>query len=46
MNNKIGERLKQRGLLCRASTGINIAPPLITHCEDVNETVDIIDAVI
>jgi adenosylmethionine-8-amino-7-oxononanoate aminotransferase len=46
MNNKIGERLKQRGLLCRAGTSINIAPPLITHREDVDEIVDIIDAVI
>jgi L-2,4-diaminobutyrate transaminase len=46
MNTKIGERLKQRGLLCRAGTSINIAPPLITHREDVDEIVDIIDAVL
>ena len=46
MQTKIGDRLKQRGLLCRAGTSINIAPPLITHREDVDEIVDIIDAVI
>jgi adenosylmethionine-8-amino-7-oxononanoate aminotransferase len=46
MQTRIGDRLKQRGLLCRAGTSINIAPPLITHREDVDEIVDIMDAVI
>jgi adenosylmethionine-8-amino-7-oxononanoate aminotransferase len=46
MNTKIGSRLIERGLLCRAGSAISIAPPLITNREDVDEIVDILDATI
>jgi adenosylmethionine-8-amino-7-oxononanoate aminotransferase len=46
MNAKIGNRLLERGLLCRAGSAISIAPPLITNREDVDEIVDILDATI
>jgi adenosylmethionine-8-amino-7-oxononanoate aminotransferase len=46
LQTKIGERLKERGLLCRAGTSINIAPPLVTNREDIDQIVDILDATI
>ena len=46
MNTKIGARLIERGVLCRAGANINIAPPLVTNREDVDEIVDILDATI
>lgn len=46
MNTKVGARLIERGLLCRAGAAISIAPPLVTNREDVDEIVDILDATI
>jgi adenosylmethionine-8-amino-7-oxononanoate aminotransferase len=46
MQTKIGNRLIERGMLCRAGNAINIAPPLVTNREDVDEMVDILDATI
>ncbi len=46
MQTKIGGRLKDRGLLCRAGNAISIAPPLVCNREDVDEIVDIVDATI
>ncbi len=44
LRTKIGDGLKDRGLLCRASGQINIAPPLVANREDIDEIVDIVDA--
>jgi adenosylmethionine-8-amino-7-oxononanoate aminotransferase len=46
MQSKVGERLIQRGLLCRAGNNISIAPPLIANREDADEIVDILDGVL
>ena len=46
MQSKVGDRLIERGLLCRAGSSISIAPPLITNREDADEIVDILDAVL
>ena len=46
MQTKIGNRLRERGLLCRAGAAISIAPPLVANREDVDEIVDILDATI
>jgi len=46
MQTKVGSRLIERGLLCRAGANISIAPPLVTNREDADEIVDILDATI
>ena len=46
MQSKVGDRLLERGLLCRAGAQISIAPPLVANREDVDEIVDILDATI
>jgi adenosylmethionine-8-amino-7-oxononanoate aminotransferase len=46
MNNRVGGRLIERGLLARAGAAISIAPPLVTNREDVDEIVDILDVTI
>ena len=46
MNNRVGGKLRDRGLLCRAGAAINLAPPLVANREDVDEIVDIVDATI
>jgi adenosylmethionine-8-amino-7-oxononanoate aminotransferase len=46
MQTKVGARLIERGLLCRAGANISIAPPLVTNREDVDEIVDILDVTI
>lgn len=43
---KIGARLIERGVLCRAGAAISIAPPLVANREDVDEIVDVLDATI
>jgi adenosylmethionine-8-amino-7-oxononanoate aminotransferase len=46
MQSKLGGRLIERGLLCRAGAQISIAPPLVANREDVDEIVDILDVTI
>jgi adenosylmethionine-8-amino-7-oxononanoate aminotransferase len=44
MQTRVGNRLRDRGLLCRAGAAINLAPPLVVNREDVDEIVEIVDA--
>ncbi len=43
---RVGGRLMERGVLCRAAATINLAPPLVTNREDIDEIVDVVEAVI
>lgn len=43
---RVGGRLLERGILCRAGAAINLAPPLVTNREDVDEMVDVVEGVI
>lgn len=46
MTSRVGHRLIERGLLCRAGAQISIAPPLVANREDIDEIVDILDVTI